>query len=456
MLARKSGKRQMDTEIELHIDTLAFQGGGVARHTEGTQAGKKVFVLGALPGDTVMARILSQDKRHDQALCVRVIEPSPARRAAACPASDSCGGCPLQTLARSEQLRWKRRFVEDALMHIGGFAQTEVSGLMQDCVSAGDEWGYRNKVEFEVAAQGNRLALGMHSRGSEVFVPVERCLLLPKGYEDAPKRLAGALSYALKEDGALLRRVGIRVSRITRAVEVALWMEPGPCKRSFVARVIGDALPSTSLVRVLIDGETAARKVKGVEALAGRGYWRESLNDYEYRISAPSFFQVNTPVAQRMVTATLDLLKPTGKRVLDLYSGAGSFTLPLAEHASEVEAVELEGSSIRDLRRNLEVNGLDALAHGGDVARMLPDLVPADAAIIDPPRSGLSPEARTALIAARIPLLAYVSCDPTTLARDLRALVTGGYEVRNVLSYDLFPQTYHVESLVLLESCATR
>jgi len=172
------------------------------------------------------------------------------------------------------------------------------------------------------------------------------------------------------------------------------------------------------------------------------------VGGFDYTVSAPSFFQVNTKGAEHLVELVMTALQPDGSdRALDLYAGAGTFTLPLAQHAGEVCAVESAGPAVRDLRRNLENNQLWAEVVGGDAAREIAELGHFDVIVVDPPRSGLAPEVLASLAASRPRDLAYVSCDPATLARDARALIASGYEIVSATPVDLFPQSYHVETV---------
>ena len=225
-------------------------------------------------------------------------------------------------------------------------------------------------------------------------MPVEECLLLPEKYRRAPKALGGALRYIAGEQDLGLTRVALRVGANTRDVEVALWGAPGPFPRRPVATTLGQALRTTSLVRVLVKGPAKERKIAGVEVLSGKGAWRERLLGTTMTVSAPSFFQVNTRAAESLVSLALEALGADGSdRVLDLYAGAGTFTLPLAEKAGEVVAVESASSAVRDLRRNLEDEGLWADVIGGDAGRELPAIGHIDLALVDPPRAGLHAEA---------------------------------------------------------------
>ncbi|MDR2106204.1 MAG: 23S rRNA (uracil(1939)-C(5))-methyltransferase RlmD [Coriobacteriales bacterium] len=438
---------------DVRIESLAYTGAGIAH----LATGKTVFVRDGLPGDLV--RILIQDERDRfaRAAIDELLEPSPERVDPPCPYHASCGGCGLQRLSYDAQLRWKRRFVVDALKRIGCFDDAEE--LVGSVVASKRPWGYRNRVEMEPLRRGKGLALGFHGVDDSAVVPVERCLLLPNGFAELPARLAGALSYALggaavldgqSAQSSVLRRVGVRVSQTTGDVELALWTHPGPCNRAFVAKVLADVLTNSSIVRVLTAGALEKRDIRKVEVLSGRGFWRENLGDFCYRVSAPSFFQVNSPVAALLIERVLADVEPDGKRVADLYSGVGTFTLPLAQRAQQVSAIEMVGSAIRDLRRNLDDAGLDADALGGDVERLLPQVGTLDCAVVDPPRSGLAKGALHAIVQAAPHTLVYVSCDPATLARDLRALVEQGYRLTSATPFDLFPQTWHIETVARL------
>jgi 23S rRNA (uracil1939-C5)-methyltransferase len=429
----------------LKIESLAYGGSGLGRLPDG----KVVFVQDAVPGDLVCVRMLNERDRFSRAVIERVIEPSPARVEPPCPYHARCGGCGLQQVSYPEQLRWKRRFVIDALERIGRLDGAEA--LVADTVASPATEGYRNKVELVVCREGKKLLLGFHARSGPEVVPVQRCLLLPASHATLPARLAGALGYAFAEADPSLQRVGVRISQKVKDVEVALWTAPGPCNRGFVTKVLGSALKTTSLVRVLVAGALAKRDVRKVEVLGGRGHWREDLGGFRHQISAPSFFQVNTPAAELLLARVLEELAPDGRRVADLYSGAGTFTLPLARRAQEVIAIETVESSVRDLRRGLTRNGLEAQILRGDVGELLSGLKTVDCAVVDPPRGGLHADALRAIADNAPRTLVYVSCDPATLARDIRGFLSAGYQLRGVTPIDLFPQTWHIEAVAKLE-----
>lgn len=431
---------------KLDIERLAYGTDAIAHLPDGRTA----FVSGACPGDSVEVEIVEERDRFVRARVVDVLCASSQRVSPACPHADQCGGCPWMHISYDTQLSAKRSAVVDALARIGKIEGAE--DLVGDIIPSPLQLGYRNKVEFVASTATGRLVLGYHRAGSDEIVPVDECLLLPKKYRKAPKSLGGALRYLSGGSDLGLARVGLRVGTHTRDVEIALWTPPGAFPRNPAAKTLGTAIPSTSLVRVLFKGPIKERRASKVEVLSGKGYWRERVAGHDFSVSAPSFFQVNTKAAELLVIKAIELLEPDGSdRVLDLFSGVGTFTLPLAELAGDTVAVESAGSSVRDLRRNLENAALWAEVVGGDAGRELPSLGRFDLVLVDPPRSGLGAATTAALAATKARTLVYVSCDPATLARDAQMLAERGYRLTSATPVDLFPQTFHVETVARFE-----
>jgi 23S rRNA (uracil1939-C5)-methyltransferase len=439
----------------VEITRLAYGGDGIGR----LESGRAVFVPRTAPGDVARVTLTQVAERFARAELAELETPSPDRVKPHCMYAGACGGCPWQHIAYPAQLRWKRQAVVDALVRTGHMDAEAVEALVAPCEGSKRQWNYRNKVEFEVTSVPvngeDRLALGLHAAGSDDVVPVASCELLPKKLVKAPKSLTGALRFASQGDltGLDIERVGIRVSVETGNREIALWTKPSAFPRQRVAKIVTDAVHASSVVRVLMKDKAKTRKVAGVETLSGSGMWFEQIGDERMHVTAPSFFQVNTAQAAKLVELVLAGLAPTEDDVVfDLYCGAGTFTLPLARRAAEVVAIESYGSSTKDLMRNLDDAGLYAEVICDDVARVLPELGDADLAVVDPPRAGLSNEACEAIMGLHVRKLAYVSCDPQTLARDLAKLAgkNGPYTIESVTPVDLFPQTYHVETVVIL------
>ncbi len=435
----------MPETVRLTIDSLTHGGAGVGRSPEG----EAVFVQGVCPGDVVDAEIVTDHGRWAEATLREVVEPSEDRRKPPCPYFGECGGCQWQHVSHEAQALSKQRMVADAFRRIGKLPDVDVL----ECVSVGKAYGYRNKIELSVgAAPSGALLLGLMAHNEERLVPIEACLLLRERCRSYPKALTGALRYLSRGNDLALRRIHIRAAMHTSDTEVDLWAHPGPFPRAMVAKTLSSAVRTTTLTRVLASGEGKARDVRGVEVLSGTGVWRETIGDFEYRVSAPSFFQVNTAGAEALVALVTEALQPDGTdRVLDLYAGVGTFTLPLAEAAGDVVAVEQNGHAIRDLRANLDVNGVPADVAPGDAARALADLGAFDLAVVDPPRSGMRPEALKALLATGARRIAYVSCDPATLARDAATMAKSGYTAFRAVPVDMFPQTFHVETVAIFD-----
>lgn len=436
-------------ELELTIERMSYGPDAIAHDAEG----KTVFVSGAVAGDTVRALVDREEDRWSHATSAEVLAPSADRVTPACPYAAVCGGCPWAALSYEAQAAAKRAGVVDALARVGRMGAERAETLVAPLVSPSDPWGYRNKVELAVTHEGGRISLGMHGRGEKDVVKVKSCALLDRRHAKAVNAVAGALGYLAGSHHLELERVGIRVSLRTREVEVALWDRPGGFPRAQAAKVLDSALSPTSVVRVMQKGPAKARKIAGVERLSGAGSWGELVGDERMRVSAPSFFQVNTRGAEKLVKLVLDALRPTeDEEAMDLYCGAGTFTLPLARRAGFVSAVESYGPAVRDLRRNLESAGLNNVDPiGGDAGREFPD-TDADVIVVDPPRAGLAEDVVRRLSEQPTRAIAYVSCDPATLARDLaRFEAAGTFTPKRVTPVDLFPQTFHVETVTLLE-----
>ncbi len=434
--------------LRLRVERMAYGADAIAR----TDDGETVFVSGGVPGDLVDARVTQDAGTFLRARVKSVLEPSPDRARPACPLAGACGGCPWASLSRPLQLSSKRASVVDSLVRIGRFDPDEAEGLVAPCEAPSAPWGYRNKIELAFARNGRRSVIGMHGTDGTSVVKVPKCPLLSGKNQALVKSVSGALTYLANSDRLSFERIGLRVSERTGDVEVALWTRPEAFPRARAAKIVGDAVKATSVVRVMTKGASKARKIAGLEVLSGKGHWKERIGGETMRISAPSFFQVNTTGAERLQELVLEGLSPTpDDEAMDLYCGAGTFTLPLARRCGYVSAVESYGPAVRDLRRNLERAGIgNADPIGGDAGLEFPD-TDADVIVVDPPRAGLAADVVQKLSAQPARAIAYVSCDPATLARDLaRFRAEGAFRPLSVTPVDLFPQTFHVETVVLM------
>ncbi|MCL2331880.1 MAG: 23S rRNA (uracil(1939)-C(5))-methyltransferase RlmD [Actinomycetia bacterium] len=439
----------------LSLKRLSSDGAAIGRLADGRTA----FVDYGCPGDVVEVLINEEKPRFVRGSVKAVIEPSPMRTRPRCPVfgRGACGGCQWQHLDPDTSRKAKRSEIVDALTRIGKIEQAEA--LTLETLATPQDYGYRNKIELEARLSKGRLELGFHRAGSAELISPDTCPLFSAPFKNLLKALQGALRYALGSVDFGLSRVALRHSSRTGSFEIACVTETGSFPRARLASTLKTACPQlTSIVRVLQKTpppgggrRRPSPTFKGVEVLAGAGYWEERLAGFTYKVSAPSFFQINTAAAELLVKAALAALRADGSdQVADLYCGVGTFSLPLATAAGSLIAVESSGSALRDLRRNLESAGLSAEIIGGEVGRDTTCLSTVDALLVDPPRAGLSLAARSEIARLAPARLSYVSCKPATAARDLAALCAAGYALRTLQPVDLFPQTPHIECVATL------
>ena len=430
-------------EQTVTIERMAYSADAVA-HLE---SGKTVFVAGAAPGDVARIEIVEEGASFARGRIVELVEASSARAAGKNGATTQASStCPWRHLDYAAQLQAKRDNVVGQLTHSAGFSDDRAQSLVGDCLASKREWNYRNKLELAcgVDAQG-RFDVGVTDEQTGALVPIDMSDLAYKQVAKAPKALRGAIRFMSGNTDLGIFRIGVRSSLATGETEVALWTRPGPFPRALAAKTIAGAVKTTSIVRVLAD-PGRARKVKGLEVLDGRGFWRERLADCSFSMAAPSFFQVNTAQAARLVACAQDFIGDIdGARVADLYAGGGTFSIPLAKAGAQVVAIEAASSSVRDLRHNAGANKVDVDVVGGDAARELAGLGHLDALVVDPPRAGLAKTVPADIARAHPSRVVYVSCNPSTWARDVVRFEELGYKLESAQPVDMFPQTYHVE-----------
>jgi 23S rRNA (uracil1939-C5)-methyltransferase len=444
--------------LSLTIDDLAFGGEGVGRAD-----GYVVFVPGGLPGDRLRVRLVQVRSRFGRGVIDAVEQPSPQRVEAPCPYFGRCGGCRLQHLAYPAQLAFKAKQVADALTRLGGLTGVEVRPI----IGAEETFGYRNKMEFTVARSATApLAVGLHeTERYDSVLDIERCLL----QSDRMNALLGEARAFFVERGltvyeqdsgeGLLRFLMLREGKhtgelmtnvVTSAPAVS---ELAPLAQRLQARDTG-----TTSVVMNVNPKKASVAV-GVEEhlLGGRDHIRERVAGLTFQVSANSFFQTNTRQAERLFELVVDSAELTGREtVYDLYSGTGAISLLLARRARWVYGIEVAQAAVDDAGVNAAANAISNCTFVcGEVRFVLPSLiakgVTAEVVVADPPRAGFHPKALHALVTLGARRIVYVSCNPTTLARDLGELVRGGYRLEWVQPVDMFPHTPHIEAVARLE-----
>lgn len=458
--------RKKQTIVEAAVTGIAFGGRGIARIE-----GMAVFVDQAVPGDRGMIRITRKRRHYAEARLVELLEASPDRVAPPCRYSGLCGGCTWQYLRYDKQLEYKREHVRECIARIGGLSGVVVHATLP----AEPVFAYRNKMEFTCAERRWLLpeemgraqiepgfALGLHVPGAfNKVIDVERCLLQPP----LGNRILEEIRSGIRESGravyGLRTHEGFwRFAMLRNSAADGRWMvnmvtaaEDGDALAALALRLRGK-FPEISSVVHNVTARKAGVAVGETERVVwGDGFIRDRIGGFEFQISANSFFQTNTRGAARLYQTVLDCAELRGtESVVDLYSGTGTIPIFISGFCREVLGIEIVAGAVADAERNCRLNGVDNCRFlRGDI---LEGLAQADAhpdvMIIDPPRVGMAKEVVGRVLAMAPPRLVYVSCNPATLARDL-ALLGERYEVAEVQPIDMFPHTFHVESVARLE-----
>lgn len=376
--------------LTLRIESLVFGGAGLAR----TEDGRVVFVAFAAPGELVEALVERVHGDYLEAVTTKVLEPSPDRIEPRCVLFGECGGCQLQHMTYEAQLRAKEEVVREQLRRIGRLDDAVVRPI----VGAANPWAYRNHLRFSTGKKYGDV--GFISRRGRGLLKVEDCAIADPWINE--------LLPVLQGKGAGLHQIQIRHNAAAQS------------------HLITPAIP-------------------GLEIETGQKWFTEELAGRRFQVSAAAFFQVNTAQAEQMVRLVGESLPEHGELLVDAFAGVGTFAALLAPRFEHVIGIEESHSAVRDALANVaDVPNVEIIA--GKVEDVLPELeVQPDAILLDPPRPGCYPSVLQAIIEFRPASVVYVSCNPATLARDLRILVDGGYELEHVTPLDMFPQTGHIE-----------
>ncbi len=439
-------KNQIHT-AEIH--GLTSEGAGVCR-----VAGRAVFVPGALPGETWELQILKVTASLAWARGLRCLAPSAHRREPDCPHAGKCGGCTLRHMGYAQELEYKRQRVEDALRRIGGLDLP-----VPEILGADQTDGYRNKCIYAV---GPGPATGFFRPRSHQLISVERCLLQPA----AADRAAGALrnwmaawqipAYDETSGRGLLRHLFFRAGFGPGQTQVTLVANgpPPEAVHDLVAR-LRQAVPDLGSL-IWNRNETRGNTILAgqFQTLWGTDTISTQLCGLRFRLAPQAFCQINIPQAERLYRRAVEYAGPA-ETALDLYCGAGTITLCLAKHIPWVYGAEIVPEAVENARENARNNGVGNVeflcADAGEAARQFaargirPQVV-----VVDPPRKGLRPEVMETIAAMAPDRIVYVSCDPGTLARDLKHFAALGYPPKKATAVDMFPRTVHVETVVLL------
>ena len=432
------------------IDGYSSEGLGIARVN-----GAVVFVPHAVRGEEIDLRITKVMKTSCTGEIVKIHNPSPERMEPECPYAGKCGGCAYRHLTYPEELWTKRQRVQDALTRIGGLDLT-----VEEILGAKNPEHYRNKSQYPVGADGS---IGFFQARTHKVVPIRRCLI----QTEAADRTAQAVgewmrrykisAYDETTGKGLVRHVCVRVNRKGESLCCVVVNGNKVPREPELAAYVTAAVPHT--VGVLLNSNTRRGNVvlgDKYRTLFGRNYLMDTLCGLEFKLSMPSFYQVNRDQAEVLYGKALEFAGLTGNEtVLDLYCGIGTITLCLAKAAKRVIGAEIVPPAIRDAKENALRNHIEnAEFFCGDAAdiaaKLESDGLRPDVVTVDPPRKGLAPEVIASVAAMGPEKVVYVSCDPATLGRDVKIFREFGYEAKRAAAVDMFPGTAHVETVVLL------
>ena len=436
---------QVGHRVRVTVERLVFQGDGLGRLPDG----RVIFIPYTAPGDAVEARVSEVRDDFVRADLVQVLAASSLRTEPACRFYGTCGGCQWQHVTYDGQLQWKAQMLRELLERVGKLREIPVATP----IAPAGPWEYRARAQFKVSP-GPRPAIGFHRRETRRVVDIDRCPLLDGRLNAVLRTLRGMRHPALPALFPGLREIWVAVGTGTGEALVALFarMRDRSAIRMLFHR-IRDAVPTLQGV-VLLDGDP--RQHPRFVDRHGHGALMEQVGDLRFRVDGTAFFQVSALGAEILTRLVMEAAALTGReRVLDLYAGVGTFTAPLARQAAEVVGVEASVPGTADAVYNLRANECSrARMVQTQVEQALPTLSkegPWDLVLLDPPRQGCSRRVLDDIVAMGIPRLIYVSCDPSTLARDLGLLAKSGYRCLGIQPVDLFPQTFHLEAVASLQ-----
>lgn len=484
--------------FELRITDMGVSGEGIGKYE-----GMTFFVKDALIGDTVRARVTKLKKSYGYARAEEILVPSPDRVVPRCPLHRRCGGCQIQALSYEKQLEYKENKVRNNLVRLGGFSEEELDSVMEPAVGMDEPFRYRNKAQFPVGYdREGRVVAGFYAARTHTIIPVEDCLLGVEENRPVVQIIRewmeeyGIAPYHEAEGSGLVRHVLIRYGFATKEIMVCLIINGNslPEQQAFVERL--SALEGMTSVSVNINRERT-NVILGAET---RCIWGQPyITDYihlrkcglacapgekefactdmaiAYHISPQSFYQVNPVQTEKLYSTALEYAGLSGNEcVWDLYCGIGTISLFLSQRAKQVYGVEVVPQAVVDARENARLNGItnveffvgkaeevlpqfyarqsadSARGHGTEEAKPRDGMGRPDVIVVDPPRKGCDEVCLSTMLQMRPERIVYVSCDPATLARDLRVLADGGYELKRGRVFDQFGNTVHCETVCLL------
>lgn len=446
--------------IEIKIDSIAYGGEGVGRVN-----GMAVFIPDTAPNDVVKAELTSVKKSYARAQLKEIIKPSPSRIKALCGLAKVCGGCDFQHILYSEQLKIKKQMILDTFKKIAGF-EVEV----RDAIGSKNNLEYRCKVQYPVQQTKNsrRFLAGYYQKGSHELVNIKKCHIQPRIIDEITNYLREKSqeykipAYYEKRNTGLVRHWVFRYSKTNNKLLLIIVINAKESTIELNNLCVAVKKEFPEIEGVLINYNNAKTNVimsNHTELMQGKDYIMEELEGRTFKVSSGSFFQINPDAAVSIFNEVYDIVKTYTEKpsLLDVYSGVGTFSIWIKDLASKIVSVEESSNAVKDANVNLELN--DNTDHidirEGNADLILEELASSDQkfdiVLLDPPRKGCSQETLEQVVKMAQKAIIYVSCDPSTLARDVKYLKEKGFTPKYLQPVDMFCHTYHVESVMFLE-----
>ena len=453
---------QKNDLVTVRIEDMGTGGEGI-----GKVDGCALFIKDAIIGDLVEAKVMKMKKNYGYARLMNILAPSPARQNARCKEARRCGGCQIQEMDYRQQLAFKKDKVENNLLRLGAVPKEVLDAAMEGIIGMDEPFRYRNKAQYPIGRdREGHLTAGFYAGRTHQIIPLPDmdCAL---GTEENQPILQEILAfmeechvqpYDEETHAGLVRHVLIRKGFATGELMVCLVINGDALPHSDVlAERLSPIQGMTSITYSVNKEKTNVIMGKGIQTIWGQDYITDYIGDVKFHISPLSFYQVNPVQTERLYGTALEFAGLTGEEtVWDLYCGIGTISLFLARRAGRVYGVEIVPQAIRDAKNNAAINDIfNARFYVGKAEEVLPGMyekegVQADVIVVDPPRKGCEQVVLETMVKMQPERIVYVSCDPATLARDVKYLRENGYELDRVKAVDMFPHTVHVETVALL------
>ncbi|CCQ95519.1 Uncharacterized RNA methyltransferase BCE_0542 [[Clostridium] ultunense Esp] len=455
------GKESLTQFKEGEILTVPVKRIGINGEGIGYDRRQVLFIPGALPNELVKVMVTKVERRFAHAELLQVIKPSPERRTPPCPISAECGGCQLQHLSYPAQLKAKEDQVREAFVRYTSLKHPPIRPI----IGMEEPWGYRNKGQLQVGMAKGKVIAGLYAAGSHRLVDLSDCPIQHPKVNEAIRKAKEVITewrlpiYDERKNKGLIRTLVARVSFATGETQLTLVAtEPRLPHEEEVVEELRRRIPHLASISLNVNpGKTSLVFGPTTLLLWGKEKMKERLGEVEYRLSPRAFFQLNPVQTVKLYRVVAEAASLTGsERVIDAYSGVGSIALWLAPDAKEIRGIEEVPEAVADARENAKEAGF---AHVHFTAGRAEEIMPRwvkegfrpDVVVVDPPRTGMGQGMMDAIVRVRPARLVYVSCNPSTLAKNAAYLMEKGYEVKWIQPVDMFPQTAHVECVVSLK-----